>query len=101
MQRGFVVIDLNLTQQDTCALAKLAHHMATCAACPDVKDNRGPGRTRVNNANHIEDSTWANVLNIIMNNKEVEMVLSEMPGGIGLCDCGGDVVEAQGYRRNA
>ena len=94
MQHGFVVIDLNVTQEEQYALKCLSLHMAACAQNPWNKGNRGPGRTCVNNTKHVEDNQWANVLSIIMKSPEVSMVLSKIPGGVGFYDCGGDVVEA-------
>ena len=96
MDHGFVVLDLGLDAEGKTAFANLARHMGRMAVNPELRGNRGPGRTCVNDTANIQNNMWREALKIIMGHRDVKIVLSELVLMLKLRfhDCGGDYIEA-------
>ena len=95
LDNGFVVLDLGLDAEGITIFADVAREMAAMAMDPEIKHNRGPGRTCVNSTANIRNTVWKKAVKIIMQNDTARVVMCELVKRfkIQFHDCGGDYIE--------
>ena len=90
-----MIIDLELDTEQLAKCRALGQHMATLAADPEYQEHgwRAPGRTCVNDLEHVNKKPWSDVLSIVMANSDIRELLAALKCE-NFCGCGGDFVEA-------